>query len=155
MVSFTGILTILNILSVIFININVLETWVVVSNDHSGLKLIVSLLLLSNSLFLIFFNIKPSYIQNLVVHPRVFNLFFFITLIYSGALMCGLSVLGIVLGILCLVISLCNLFYILFEIESTDTRAVHPDNEQFENSRTYHPTISNECCVDDDNTDNI
>ena len=60
MVSFTGVLTILNILSIIFININVLETWVVVSNSYSGLKLIVSLLLLSNSLFL-FFNIKPSY----------------------------------------------------------------------------------------------
>ena len=49
----------------------------------------------------------------------------------------------------------CNLFYVLFEIESTDTRTVHPDNEQFKNSRTYHPTISNECCVDEDNTDNI
>ena len=155
MVSFTGVLTILNILSIIFINVNVLETWVVVSNDYSGLKLIVSLLLLCNSLFLIFFKIKPSYIQNLVVHPRAFNLFFFITLLYSGLLMCGLSVLGIVLGLLCLIISFCNLFYVLFEIESTDGRTVHPSTENFENTRTYHPTLSNnECCVDEENSEN-
>jgi hypothetical protein len=155
MVTMTGILNILNILSIFFININVLETWVVVSNNYSGLKLIVSLLLLFNSLFIIFFNIKYSYIQNFIVHPRALNLFIFVTLLYSGLLMCGLSVLGLVLGMLCLGISLSNLFYVVFEIESTDTRTVHPSNEQFENSRTYHPTISNECCVDEENTDNI
>ena len=69
--------------------------------------------------------------------------------------LCGLSVLGLVLGILCLGVSLCNLFYVLFEIEIDNNSTVNSESEQFKNTRTYHPTISNECCVDEENTGSI
>lgn len=142
MVSLKGILDITNLLVILFLITSVLETWVIISNNYSSLKCIISLILFGNILFLIYFKTLPDKIDKVIVIKNNFYILNFIVQFYSGFLMIGLSVLNIILGIICISVSIANLFYLLFDINDKETNTIKYT------ATSYHPNIFNEPSIE-------
>tara|TARA_B110000495_G_C22977936_1_gene574574 strand:+ start:963 stop:1487 length:525 start_codon:yes stop_codon:yes gene_type:complete len=139
MVSLKGILDITNLLVILFLITSVLETWVIISNNYSSLICIISLILFVNIFLLIYFKTSPTKIENVIVIHNKFYILNFIVQFYSGLLMLGLSVLNIVLGIICIFISLANLCYVVFDIDFQNTNHTRTKYT----TTSYHPNIFN------------
>jgi len=142
MVSLKGILDITNLLVILFLITSVLETWVIISNNYSAVKCIISLILFGNIFFLIYFKTHPEKIDTVIVIQNNFYILNFIVQFYSGLLMIGLSVLNIVLGIICITVSVANLFYVLFDID------IQNNTTQKYTATSYHPNIFNETNIE-------
>ena len=117
MVTIHNILNFINLLIICCVIASTISIWVIITNNYSSLKFIVSLINLCNIGYLIALKFESKYIDDKI---KIQNKFYVLTSIiqfYSGLLMLGVSTFNIFLGSICILSSIYNFFYAIFNLD--------------------------------------
>ena len=117
MVTIHNILNFINLLIICCVIASTISIWVIITNNYSSLKFIVSLINLCNIGYLITLKFESKYIDDKIQIQNKFYVLTSIIQFYSGLLMLGISTFNIFLGSICILSSIYNFFYAIFNLD--------------------------------------